>query len=293
MTARGKLLAFFIRHLMLRHASAGRLLELVRAVDMSLRLEEGLERLKNLKSLRPLSFIDIGARGELHPVAERHLDRIFLLLIEPEPEAGQDLVRRYCAHPNIAVRSVAIGSDFVEAVLYESRKPGASSTLPFGGVMSPLIQRNHPDLSRFEVIRTHQISLQPLSSICERADIIKIDTQGTSLDVLKGLGDLRPFVIQLEAETAEIYLGESTIFAIGEELGRLGYFMVHNGIDFEPLDPRSDGDYRLSIQLSGDVFFAPDLSEAGRAIVKNNEEQFLIACCMFGLQDYTDWLLSK
>jgi hypothetical protein len=56
--------------------------------------------------------------------------------------------------------------------------------LMFGGVMSPLIQRNHPDLDRFSIVRSVGVRLQPLSSICQTIDILKIDTQGTSQDVL-------------------------------------------------------------------------------------------------------------
>jgi FkbM family methyltransferase len=282
-----------IRLLLVRHKGVSELSKLIHAEDQSMLARRGALRIRATRQRESLRFVDVGARGDLHPIAREYLKTLSLLLIEPDWNAAEELVRQNAPHPNVEVKCCAVGSSNSDATLFETLKPGGTSTLMFGGVMSPLIQRNHPDSDRFSIVRSVGIRLQPLSSICQTIDILKIDTQGTSQDVLMGLGPIRPLIIQLEAETVEIYREEKTIFAVAEYLRTLGYMMLKNDIQLEPLLPRSNPEYRLSTQISGDCYFVPDLSILGRAIIGGREKEFLLACCMFGFQDYADWILSK
>jgi hypothetical protein len=157
--------------------------------------------------------------------------------------------------------------------------------------MSTLIQRNHPDLSRFDTVATQQLKIAPLRDLVADIDILKIDTQGTSFEVLCGLGNLRPVLIELEAEYCEIYAGQKTIHEIGSLLTNLGYFLVENRIKSEPLRPNVS-QYGLSVRISGDVIFVPDLSAMGRGIVRGRETQFQFACAAYGLTEYSSWWLG-
>lgn len=282
----------FVELLLKRHRGTSQLLGVIEALDMSMREESGERWIRqNSDSSRKLVFVDVGARGALHPIARKFKEHVSLTLFEPEASAAETLRQQTTETSLINVLSVAVGARSESGTLFITRKPGGSSTRRFGGAMSPLIQRNHPDLSRFDTVATQQVKFAPLENLFTEIDILKIDTQGTSFEVLCGLGTLRPVLIELEAEYCEIYAGQKTIHEIGSLLTNLGYFLVENRIKSEPLRPNIS-EYGLSVRVSGDVIFVPDLSVMGKSIVRGRESQFQFACAAYGLTEYSTWWLE-
>jgi len=268
------------------------LLRVIERIDRLLREEVDEQWIKqHLELSQRIIFVDVGARGSLHPIARRFGDYLSLILFEPEKDAAEALRNNYSRTSPITVLQVAAGAKSEIGTLFVTRKPGGSSTRRFGGAMSPLIQRNHPDPSRFEVVATQQIQIERLEHMVSYIDILKIDTQGTAFEVIAGLGSIRPVLIELEAEYGQIYAEQKLIHEISGLLTQLGYFMIENRITPEPLNPNSD-DYGLTVRVSGDVIFVPDLSALGQSIVRDRETQFRFACAAFGLSQYSTWFLE-
>lgn len=281
----------FVKVLLKRHRGTSQLQGITEAMDLSMREEYGERWIRqNSESSRKIVFVDVGARGPLHPIARKFGNYISLTLFEPEASAAEVLRQQTAETSSINVLSVAVGARSESGTLFITRKPGGSSTRRFGGAMSTLIQRNHPDLSRFDTVATQQLKIAPLRDLVADIDILKIDTQGTSFEVLCGLGNLRPVLIELEAEYCEIYAGQKTIHEIGSLLTNLGYFLVENRIKSEPLRPNVS-EYGLSVKVSGNIIFVPDLSDAGKHILRGRESQFQFACAAYGLTEYSAWWL--
>lgn len=269
------------------------MLSLVNGVDLRIRISRSSVHTLAKELKTRIEFADIGARGDLHPFARAFASVVNLKLFEPDAGEAASLGDRLITLPNATVAPVAIGASFTRRMLYVTRKPGGSSLLHPQGPMQKLIQRNHPDLSRFDVVETVEVSVVPLHSAMSKLDHLKIDTQGTALEVLEGLGNLRPLLIEVEVEMAEIYSGQSTIFEVGGLLRRLGYFLVENRIHREPLGTADNRGYRQVVQISGDVLFAPDFTAMGQSITRGREDEFRFLCSAYAIGDYADWYLHN
>jgi len=288
-----RLLSRLIRRLLVRQRSAENLLRLLNDVDLRIRISRSSVHTLAKELKTRIEFADIGARGDLHPFAREFASVVNLKLFEPDAGEAASLSDRLIVFPNVTVAPVAIGAHFTRQTLYVTRKPGGSSLLHPQGPMQKLIQRNHPDLSRFDVVETVEVSVVPLHSAVSKLDLLKIDTQGTALEVLEGLGSLRPLLIEVEVEMAEIYSGQSTLFEVGGLLRRLGYFLVENRIHREPLGIADNRGYRQVVQISGDVLFAPDLTAMGQSITRGREEEFRFLSSAYAIGDYADWYLQN
>jgi len=290
---RRQLLGWLIRRLLIRQRSAENLMRLLENIDRSIRVEYKSAHSLAVGLPRRIEFADVGARGDLHPFAKEFASVVNLKLFEPDPLEAESLRTNLGDFPNLTVAQVAIGAGFTNETLYVTRKPGGSSLRHPSGPMQRLILRNHSDLSRFDVVRTEEVPVVPLHSILSHLDLLKVDTQGFAYEVMEGLGTLRPLLIEVEVEMAEIYDGQSTIFEVGGLLRRLGYFLVENRIRRERLEVSKDQKYRQVVQISGDVLFAPDLTVMGRSITRGRELEFQFLTSAYAIGDYADWHLRN
>ena len=158
-----------------------------------------------------LTVIDIGARGGFHPRWLALGADVQLIGVDADPDECARLNR---LQSPVAARYVpaALGrDDGATATLYCTAQPGCSS----------LLQPNHAYLSQFpygrtafEVRSTLPVVLTRLDTLCAREsiapDVIKIDTQGTELDILRG-GEktlTHASIVELEVEFNPLYVDQ-------------------------------------------------------------------------------------
>jgi FkbM family methyltransferase len=155
-----------------------------------------------------IKLIDVGARGGIHPRWKPFYQSLEVVAFEPDPQECAALNSQ--RHPYL-VRFIpaALGAqDGDQATLFICREPGCSSLL-----------RPNVDLCRkflyggaMEVVGEAPITLKRMDSVCGdfQPDVLKIDTQGSELDVLRGAGRLLDNVlaVELEVEFVEQYLGQ-------------------------------------------------------------------------------------
>jgi len=141
---------------------------------------------------RPISVVDVGAnRGELLDVlsgltVERYLG------IEPGAAAFADLRHRCAGREGYFLLNLAVSSINGEAVFFESENDeGSSLSRPLAGQASDWAQ----------TVAENVVETRRLESISDdfgitQIDLLKVDAQGTDLDVLRSLGDLlRPTAV--------------------------------------------------------------------------------------------------
>ena len=140
----------------------------------------------------PISVVDVGAnRGELLDVlSSLTVERYFG--IEPGAAAFVDLQRRCADREGHVPLNLAVSSINGEAVFFESESDvGSSLSRPLAGQASDWAKTVAENL-----VETRRLDAISDDFGITRIDLLKVDAQGTDLDVLVSLGDLlRPAVV--------------------------------------------------------------------------------------------------
>jgi FkbM family methyltransferase len=250
----------------------------------------------------PLIYVDIGARGGIDPRLNLFRAWLHVVLFEPDPHEFASLKAADTSGHRVTVMPYAIGGSDKSSTLYLTRKRACSSLLEPKGVMSGLLAASvngageeYGSISRFDVEELVEVECRTLATalrdVSPHADILKIDTQGLELDVLRGLGSYRPFLINVECSTAELYKEQGSVFEVGSLLRGLGYFPVR--LMGNHLVPGRGSRSRNMLPLHGDCVFVPDGSSQGRELIGRSPEKWLTALSTHGFLDLALWQASE
>ena len=152
-----------------------------------------------------IGLIDIGARGGIEPEWRKIQNNIKAFLFEPDERSRNELKSIGYVEK---IFPVALGSSEGIANINLCKSPGTSSLL------KPRYEflKIFFDVSRFDIISEEEIELSTLDKCLldrwEDCDFIKLDTQGTELDILKGGKELinKPLIgFEIEVEFVQMY----------------------------------------------------------------------------------------
>lgn len=175
---------------------------------------------------RPLTLVDVGARGGLQPNWARAQRHLRVVGFEPDPEEHVRLTRS--ADPSRMV--------YIKAALY--RQPAhLTLNLARAAGTSSLLEPNweflkrFPDAQRFEIVRQVPVQVDTLDRLLRAhgvhdPDFIKLDTQGAELPILEGSREtLERSILGVEVEVsfAPLYRDQALFSAIDEFLRGLGF----------------------------------------------------------------------
>ena len=155
----------------------------------------------------PLLLIDIGASGGLEDnwqPAEKYLK---VLGFEPDKAAWEKLNKQ--KKENYKYLNTGLYSNKGSVNFNVAKKQKVSS------IYSPNLKllKQFPEVDRFEIIKTVKIEVDSLDNVLKESniknpDFIKLDTQGSELDILKGgIKTLKSDVLglEIEVEFAKMY----------------------------------------------------------------------------------------
>lgn len=130
----------------------------------------------------PVTFIDIGAAGEIEPRWKAIETRLNYVGFEPDPRSYHPLVKKSdCAKHTIFPNALWDHNSQIELNL--CKKPEVSSVFRPNHEFLKLF----PSHDRFDVLKNLTISAVTLDELqVDRPDFIKLDIQGGELNVLKG-----------------------------------------------------------------------------------------------------------
>lgn len=165
-------------------------------------------------SKRPdLIVLDIGASGGIDPIWEPYTKSTKFILVEPDPVGADALRQSFAATPNVSILEAALAG--------EDGKRSLNVTV--ARACSSLLEPDREALSRYAVAPLFEVAERIIVD-CKRYDLlaasgtpipdfIKLDTQGTELEILRGFGDLLHSVsgIKLEAHFYPIYHEQPSI----------------------------------------------------------------------------------
>ena len=175
---------------------------------------------------RPLTLVDIGARGGLQPNWEPARRHLRVIGFEPDPAEHARLAAG--ADPRRMVYINAALHRHPAALTFNVGRAGGTSSL-----LEPNLDflRRFPDPRRYEVTRRVPVQVDaldrvlPAHDVCD-PDFIKIDTQGAELAILEGGRETLAralFGAEVEVLFAPLYRDQPPFGAIDALLRGLGF----------------------------------------------------------------------
>ncbi len=169
---------------------------------------ESLETVRHqwLTQFNIRTILDAGAgSGQFARTIRKTFPSARLVCFEPIDACFQEIRETFRNDPNTSLNKLALGSKEGSFVFHIHRNPGSSSFLR----MTDIHTNAYPGSGESETAVIPTIRLEDyLNTHSEMPEFfLKLDTQGTELDILKGAGDWihKMRVIQIELNFAETY----------------------------------------------------------------------------------------
>jgi FkbM family methyltransferase len=186
---------------------------------------------------RPLVVVDVGCRWGFEKKWEALGSQVQLIGFDADAAECEALRQQ----PGDGVRYVAasLGAAPGPARLFLTREPACSSLYP----PDPVLIAERPELACTSLASTVEVELTTLDAWAAEAgvrsvDVLKLDTQGAELDILRGaeqlLGSVR--ALEVEVELNPLYRGQPLFGDVDRFLRERGYVLwrlghlVHYGL---------------------------------------------------------------
>lgn len=198
------------------------------------------DKVRGIDVMRDLSFLlegkrepivfDVGANdGETTQDFLRVFPAARVVAFEPYAKCCAELEEKFRGRPNVRVQNVALGAARGSSLLH----------LYSGNRMNSLLALDedpaNPMRQGFTATGTAEVRLEALDAFCADhgftyVDVLKIDTQGYDLQVLKGAAKLlqarRIRTVLLEANFVPMYQRQASFGELHEFLSSCGYRLV-------------------------------------------------------------------
>ena len=172
----------------------------------------------------PLWIVDVGASGGIHPKWRSFYPFYNGIMFEPNLREYEKLKANN--EKNLTILNVALSNSISNTDFYLCRKNEVSSVyLPNFDILDKF-----PNSERFEVLKTIKLQTDTLNHQLKKnnfseVDFIKIDTQGSELNILNGATNYLEKLIGLEIEVSflELYKDQPLFSQIDQFVKNYGF----------------------------------------------------------------------
>ena len=186
------------------------------------RVAATVEHLEAISFCAPATLIDVGANKGQFSTAVRGLrPEAVIHAFEPLPVAADRFASVFRGDPLVHLHRLAIGAESATSTFFVADREDSSSLLKPGKG-----QQEAYGVGAKEQIK---VEVRPLGSVIDLAALpapvlLKIDVQGTELDVLKGIESLDPFdFIYVELSFVVLYEGQCLFEDVRAHLAGRGF----------------------------------------------------------------------
>ena len=226
----------------------------------------------NIESLlknKKLIGLDVGAQGgfnsdEFFP--EKYNKYFESILVDP---LKNSLKNEQSTH---TINKGLWSSKGVKKLYVLDKRPQSSSMYEPEKKSLTIYDFKEKDFHLFNVNRTEMVECDTLSSSLKELkinamDYLKLDTQGSELEILKGLGSYRPLMIKCEVQIFPMYKKEPSWTEVTNLLYKLNYMLS---------DWKKIGSHATRTPVEMDMVFIPNfLIESGKKLILEKEKEFI------------------
>ncbi|WP_375305444.1 FkbM family methyltransferase [Bradyrhizobium sp. A11] len=183
----------------------------------------GVEHAYALGHLAPELVIDVGANRGQFALLARHLwPTARIVSLEPLPGPNATCRTVMAADERFELFEAAVSTEAGNSIINVTSEDDSSSLLPLGEEHQRLYGSS---LASTLTIRTDRLCAFVAPDECPASCLLKIDTQGFELEVLKGSEELLPRVQHIYAELSfvELYRGQPLASEVISYLHAVGY----------------------------------------------------------------------
>ena len=175
----------------------------------------------------PLVIVDVGASGGIHERWRKLGSNVKAILFEPDRNEFQKLVETQSKNSVVINSAVAEGSESVKFHL--CKKQQVSSTYS----PNKLVLDKYEDSDRFEIEKIITLEADSMNNLLlkeniSEIDFMKIDTQGSELDIIKGASNFYENLVGLEVEVEflELYRGQPLFSEVNSFIESKGFTLI-------------------------------------------------------------------
>jgi FkbM family methyltransferase len=222
--------------------------------------------------------LDIGAQGGFNSdkfFPDKYNKFFNPILVEPLREEADKLKSN-----NKHVIDKGIWSEKVKKKIYVlGNRLGSSSMYapdPSFFNVHKIKKKNYSDYNVTKVLEVEcdNISNSLNELKIENLDYLKIDTQGSEFEILKGIGNYRPLLIKIEVHLYSMYKSAPGWDKLISYLYDLGYMIV---------DWKGIGSHATRTPAEMDMVFIPNFNSSfGKKLITANKEKFISLMLIFG-----------
>ncbi len=227
---------------------------------------------------KKLVALDVGAQGgffNANIFSKKYNFFFDLIAVEPIPEEAKKLEEK-----NYKVISKGLWSENCKKKLYIlGKRPGSSSMYKPNPEVLSLYDFKEKDFSIFDITDEIDIECTTIKESLDKfkvnnLDLLKIDTQGAELEILKGMGNYFPLLMKIEAQIIPMYKNVPSWTELVNYLHKINY-MTCEWIEI--------GKHVTRTPAEMDMIFIPNyLTEFGKKIIKSREKEFISSMLIFG-----------
>jgi len=225
-----------------------------------------------------LVALDVGAQGGFfdNSIFHKKYDNFFMpIVVEPLPNEAEKLTKK-----NYKVIPKGLWSANCKKKLYVlGKRSGSSSMYKPSKDSYDLYNFKKKDFTLFDITKEIDVDCTTINDSLNKLninhlDFLKIDTQGSELEILKGLGEYRPLMMKIEVQVVPMYQHVPNWSELVNYLYKMNY-MTCEWIEIGPHLTRSP--------VEMDMIFIPNyLSDLGKKIILSKEKEFVSLMLIFG-----------
>jgi len=232
--------------------------------------------IESLLNSKKLFALDVGAQGGFNSdgfFSKKYIKFFNNILVEPNTDEANKL------NDNNLINKGLWSKKEVKQLNILDNRVGSSSIFEPNEKNFDLHDIPLKDFSKFKVTRTVDIHCDTIEKILnekniDNLDYLKIDTQGSELEILKGLGKYKPLLIKIEVHFFSMYKNVPSWNELVNYLYQLDYILI---------DLKGIGKHITRIPAEADMIFIPNFEkEAGKKIIHDSYKNFISLMLIFG-----------
>ena len=244
--------------------------------------------IKNIIKDEKILALDVGAQGGFN--SDNFFPRkynIFFedILVEPIKFEAEKLINKKY------IINKGLWSQKEKRTLFMlGNRPGSSSMYEPQKKNFDLHNIKEKDYAKFNITNKQEIECDTLNNLLDglrikNLDYLKIDTQGSELEILKGIGNYRPLLIRLEAHIFSMYKDVPSWDKLLNYLYEMNYVLI---------DWKGIGSHSTRIAAEMDMIFIPNFNNSrGKNLLLSSKSKFKSLMLIFGQLNLLKIIMKK